>query len=79
MNRIYLFLVSILIINACNKAPKNNAPVIKKEKTKTKKTKQKNNKKTTTTTHTNTQITKMNSKSLQNARFELPDHQNRGP
>ena len=32
MNRIYLFLVSILIINACNKAPKNNAPVIKKEK-----------------------------------------------
>ena len=32
MNRIYLFLVSILIINACNIAPKNNAPVIKKEK-----------------------------------------------
>ena len=33
MNRIYLFLVSILTINACNKVPKNNAPVIKKEKT----------------------------------------------
>jgi len=32
MNRIYLFLVSILTINACNKVPKNNAPVIKKEK-----------------------------------------------
>jgi len=32
MNRIYFFLVSILTINACNKVPKNNAPVIKKEK-----------------------------------------------
>ncbi|MEE3034554.1 MAG: peptidoglycan DD-metalloendopeptidase family protein [Bacteroidota bacterium] len=32
MNKLYLFLIPILIINSCNKAPKNNDPVVIKEK-----------------------------------------------